>query len=283
MSNPSVLRKFIEFGKASYESEAYALIIWGHGTGWQAFAIDDRTESYMSVSQLGDALRDEGISVIGFDTCFGGVLENVYELKDCVQYIAACPGITPGTGWDYKKLLQSLSAHDATAQNITNAMINSSSSELTVYNCARVGELFNDFESFSKEVADTITNRTTQRQTLNSLINCKSYCYSQPPCEIYLDIYSLADLYSTASNTKLSASAEKLKKTISQVCMNGAVGVHFIPKTASGALAPVHSIDYLKDERRNDQIAFISESCNWVPTKNGNSGSVLDKLFYTSF
>lgn len=283
MSNPWVLRKFIEFGKSSYESEAYALIIWGHGTGWQAFAIDDRTESYMSVSQLRNALLDEGISVIGFDTCFGGVLENIYELKDCVQYIAACPGISPGAGWDYKKLLQSLSAHDATAQNITDAMVKSSSAELTVYNCARVGELFNDFESFSKEVADTITNRTTQRQILNSLTNCKSYCYSQPPCDIYLDIYSLADIYSASSNTKLSSAAEKLKKTISQVCMNGAVGVHFIPKTASGLLAPVHSIDYLKDERRTDQCLFIQESKWWVPTKDGKSNSLLDKLFYTSY
>ena len=38
--------------------------------------------------------------------------------------------------------------------------------------------------------------------------------------------------------------------------------------------------DYVKDSERIDQCAFIKESLWWVPTKNGNSGSLLDKLFY---
>ena len=41
MANPSVLKGFIEFCKGSYAAENYALVIWGHGSGWKAFAIDE--------------------------------------------------------------------------------------------------------------------------------------------------------------------------------------------------------------------------------------------------
>ena len=115
MANPQVLKGFIEFCKSSYPAENYALVIWGHGSGWKAFAIDDRSDSYMSVKELGQAVRNQGLCVIGFDTCFGGVLENLYELKDCADFTVASPGVTPGCGLDYQLLLESLSSEDCTA------------------------------------------------------------------------------------------------------------------------------------------------------------------------
>ena len=36
MGNYNVLRSFIDFAKANYSAEKYALIIWGHGTGWRS-------------------------------------------------------------------------------------------------------------------------------------------------------------------------------------------------------------------------------------------------------
>ena len=57
----------------------------------------------------------------------------------------------------------------------------------------------------------------------------------------------------------------------------------FIPKTASGAMAAVHGIEYVKNNNNTSECTFVKESQWWVPTKNGDSGSLLDKLFYTSF
>ena len=133
MGNPSVLWNLLNFAKNNYESDKYALIIWGHGTGWRysaggegsgpgadgsrgagaaaarAVAVDDRTGSYMSVHDMGRALKGQGFSVVGFDTCFGGVFENVYEIKNYADYTVASPGITPSGGWNYKQLLEDLS------------------------------------------------------------------------------------------------------------------------------------------------------------------------------
>lgn len=292
MSNALTLQNFIEYGKNKFKADNYALIIWGHGTGWRAFCIDDRTDSYMTVKKLGDAIRGHGLSVIGFDTCFACVLENIYELKDSASYTVACPGLTDGRGWDYKLLLEKLSDKSNSAFDVANAMFQSSRSQTSIIDNSKLEELFTDFEVFSKELAETITTRDSQYEVLNNLYNCESYFSNNNPCEIYLDIYSLAELYSSdpnlAVNPELKVAAEQVLKKVNLVCVtekniNGKIGIHFIPKTVSGAFASSHSIDYIKDSRRTDQNLFIQKSLFWVPTISGNSNSLLDKLFYWSF
>lgn len=153
MANPFVLKNFVEFAMKQYPTEKYALIIWGHGTGWRysfeceekdlssrAVAIDDKTGSYMRVSDLGNALRGQGsqaghtINVIGFDTCFAGVLENVYELKAGAEFIVGSPGVTPSGGWNYQVLLQNLTQSDFDSQTIAKEMKNCSAVLTTVFN-----------------------------------------------------------------------------------------------------------------------------------------------------
>ena len=279
MGSSSVLRNFIEFGKGSYKAEKYALIIWGHGTGWRyctektggegtgfarAVAIDDRSGSYMSVHDLGNAVRNQNLCVIGFDTCFGGVLENVYELKDCAEYTVACPGVTPSGGWDYKRFIEKLSV-SSTSKNIAECMAESSLVSTTVFINTRLTDLFNSFEAFSKELASSINDSVSQQAVLGKLNGIKSYSYTQNPCDIYLDVLSLAEFYSSDSNEYIALSAKELKNNVKQVCLNSeygnsGIGIHYIPKIASGAMAAAHSVDYLKDGERTDQSAFIKES-----------------------
>lgn len=310
MANPSVLKKFIEFGREEYEAECYALVIWGHGTGWRycaeilgqgiggsavrsgnrAVAIDDKTGTYMSVKELGGAVRNQDLSVIGFDTCFGGVIENVYELKDCADYTVACPGVTPGGGWDYKAFLETLSAGSLSKLEAAKAMAQSASVQTTVFRNEGIAALFTAFEVFCEELAAGITDAQERTSVFNALFTSRSYSYTQYPCDMYLDVGAMADLYcGSGTPAALKTAALGLKSAL-----NGAVagsggntapkiGVHFIPLSASHTAAASHSQDYIKDDARTDQCAFIKQSRWWCPTVNGNSGSLLDKLFYTVF
>lgn len=286
MGKSSVLKALIEFGKANYEAEKYALIIWGHGSGWKAFAIDERSKSYMSVKELGQAVRGMELCVIGFDTCFGGVIENLYELKDCADYTVACSGVSPNRGWNYKTLMTGLaqtSGESLASQKIAEVMQKSSEAETGIFINEKLASLFTSFEAFSKALSDTIIDSPDRRQTLSNLLTCRSYCYSQNPCDLYLDIFSMAELYSSSSDVTLAQNSQKLKKSVGEASLsqNKGLGVHFIPKSSSGALSASHSLDYVKDSRRSDQNSFIEESLWWVPTVNGDSGSLLDKLFYS--
>ena len=306
MGNPSVLWNLLNFVRNNYESEQYALIIWGHGTGWRyaagemnemkdksinpvvrAVAIDDRTGSYMSVHDMGRALRNQGLSVIGFDTCFGGVFENVYELKNHAEYTVASPGITPSGGWDYKRLLEDLSDSNFSSKEVADIMAESSLVNITIFNNQKLYSLMNDIEDFSKSLAAIIKTSAIRNSVYTKLISGKSYSYTQYPCDLYLDIYSMADLFISNSDEALCSAAKKLQKSINAAaktknCMNAEIGLHFIPKTGTSTTAVAHSIDYIRDADNSDQCMFIKESQGWVPTKGGESESLLDKLFYAN-
>ena len=297
MANYSVLKGFIEFVKAQYLAKHYALIVWGHGTGWRyasdqntsrAVAIDDKTQSYMSVHNLGLAVKDQGLSVIGFDTCFGGVLENVYEIKDSACFTVGSAGITPSLGWDYKKLLETLSEcnyqveaieSETVSQEIALCMSDSCAVGATVFENKKLNHLMSDFEDFACELAAAIKDSESQKAVFDTLVTTRAYTYTQFPCDMYLDLFTMAQHYSEAENSALAAASQNLM----QQTQGLQIGVHFIPKLSNSTTAVTHSASYVKDDAQTDQCAFIKESRWWVSTAARNSGSLLDKLFYTSF
>ena len=285
----TTLKTFVEFGKENYKAEKYALIIWGHGTGWRgslqtehsvrAVAIDDKSNSYICVKELGQALQNQSICVIGFDTCFGSVFENLYELKDCTQFISASPGLTPASGWDYNSLLTKLCKTDYEPEKIAAIMAESSPQKISITNTSELQGIMNKLEDFSKALSQTIIDEQSRRSVLSLLLNTKAYCYTQYPCDMYLDIFSMTQTFTNSSDEQLKNSAQNL----AQATQNMQTGLFFIPKTGEQVLAAAHSPDYLKNDANLLQCAFIKESLWWVPTREGDSQSVLDKLFYWNF
>ena len=293
MASYTVLRNFITFGKNEYEAEKYALIIWGHGTGWRyasggssrAVAIDDETNTFMSVLDEGKAVRDMNLSVIGFDTCFGGTIENLYELKETAVYTVASPSITPSHGWNYTKLLEDLSQSNFSESEIARIMAESSSAKTSVYDNAKLSDVFNCVESFSEALSDSITSNETRQDILEKLLSVKSYSYSSFPCDMFLDIYSMADQFTSSQNSFVVQNARTLKSTLNNAgttpgSQNLLIGIYFMEKTSSQTLATQHSSGYIKNQNDTTQCSFIKDSVWWVPTLGANSGSLLDKLFY---
>ena len=289
MGDYNGLKTFIEFARTNYTAEKYALIIWGHGTGWRysnienpssrAVAIDDNTNSYICIKDLGTALKNQELSVIGFDCCFGSVFENLYELRNCAQYIAACPGLSPSVGWNYNFLLQTLSASDFSAEEIASAMKQSTKAQITITKTSEISKIMNALENFSKVLSTSITNEETRKAVLTSLINTKSYSNTQYPCDIFIDINAMAQLYTNCTNEQLKLASENLANATDSL----QIGLHLIEITSSGVLASSHSQNYRKNTSNTSQCAFIKESIWWVPTISGYSGSLLDKLFYRKF
>lgn len=292
MGNHTVLKAFVEFARCNYQTDRYALIIWGHGSGWRyscpkdslparerAVAIDDKSHSYICVKDLRLALQDQALNLIGFDTCFGSVFENLYELKDCAEYIAASPGLTPAAGWNYRGLLEGICKSDFSSRAIAETIKDSSSQAITITESSSLQNIMNDIETFSKALSATIYDYGSRLFVLDSLINTKSYSYTQFPCDMYLDIFSMAQTFIKSPDEELKRAAEKLAASTTNI----QTGIHFIPKNGESLLAASHSPDYLKNDANTSQCLFIKESQWWVPTLKGNSESLLDKLFYWTF
>ena len=289
MGNYNVLKTFISYAKNNYPAQNYALILWGHGSGWRcsnleqevgrAVAIDDKSHSFISVKELGLALETQDFCVIGFDTCFGSIFENLYELKDKTRYLVASPGITPAAGWDYKSLLQALDSSDFSAEIIAEKMKASGPQKITITKSSDLNSIMQGVETFSQALADCIDSQTSRRAVLDLLMTAKNYSYTQYPCDMYLDLFSTAQLFVDSADSHLQTAAQELSSLTTSL----EIGIHFIPKAGENLLASSHSYHYIKNPNDSSQCSFIKDSIWWVPTINGNSGSLLDKLFYTSF
>ncbi len=300
MGNFNILRNFITFAKNEYEAEKYCLIIWGHGTGWRysalpeypdssrAVAIDDKSGSYMSVSQMGRALKNQGLCVIGFDTCFAGVFENVYEIKNHAAYTVASPGVSPSAGWNYRYLLEDLSECSFTPKEIARIMAQCSLVNTTIFDNAKLYDVMEKFETFAERLSGTITSAQTRNSILDDFLQIKSYSYRQYPCDLFIDIHAMAQQYSASSNAELQQASKNLSASIDRAATtpdseHAQIGIHLISVIDSSVYASSHSIDYKKDFNNTDQCMFIKESQWWVPSLDGTSQSILDKLFYWNY
>ena len=297
MGNFNVLRNFITFAKNEYEAEKYCLIIWGHGTGWRysplqenptasrAVAFDDKSGTYMSVSQMGRALKNQGICVLGFDTCFAGVFENLYEIRNHAAYTVASPGLSPSAGWDYRWLLEDLSECSFATEEIAQLMAQSSSVNTSVFDNSKLYDVMEKLESFAEKLSGTINSAQAQKSVLDDFQKIKSYSYRQYPCDLFVDMRAMAEYYSASSNSDLSQASKNLRTSIERAAsttgsQNAQLGIHLIPLMDSNVYGPSHSNDYKKDFNKADQCMFIKESQWWVPSLDGTSQSLLDKLFY---
>lgn len=129
--NYQTLKSFVEKYYNLYPAKNVALILWDHGDGWRgrAAAFDNTNSNFLLMFQLRRALSDlksEGISfnLIGFDECFMGMEEVLYDIKDFAGYFLASESSEPGNGWDYRRVLSYLISNpSATPQQFGKAIV----------------------------------------------------------------------------------------------------------------------------------------------------------------
>jgi hypothetical protein len=319
MSDPLVLSRVIDFAKREYTAAHYALIVWGHGTGWRggsdfsanspepvkAVAIDDTTESYMPLAGLGTAVSGKGLSLIGFDTCFASTLEVAYQLKDSnARYMVGAAGMVPSSGWNYTELFDIFLAKPTlTAENFTDAVIAqyaaqyggiSTDGGITSIALSEVKNLFEKFEDFTGTLAESITTTAKKELVLDAILNSvDSYCFT-PPADFYIDLYSFSTkmlsireriTQDSARQKQINDAGIALQTAITAALPseNGQIGVYVIEILAQGLPTTSHSLDYIRGSTGRNKSAFVEKSAHWVPNVIPSAGSLLDKLFYLAF
>lgn len=307
-ANPDILEKCIEYVQSEYSAENYGLIMWGHGTGWRggfgegsvskAFAVDDTENTYMTNAAFGKAIEGKEFSVIGFDTCFGGVIETAYEIKDSADLMIASESIVPANGWDYYSLFTSFLETDLSALSFCNKTVTQFENQysgdkkctISVINLNEIQEVKNSFDIFSLNAASLITSTEERNSMFNVIMNQPiSFSHSSSPCNLYVDIYSLSKKLADAYNP-LNSTAQNLQLALRNTVINSwssfdtygyNLGVYFCD-LINGVASSTHDNSYVRGSGSAQQSKFVQESTGWVPNKI-NSGSLLDNLFYASF
>lgn len=319
MSSKYTLAKTINFIKKQYPSEQLGLIMWGHGTGWRGktfsnvgakgFAYDDSTGSYMTLKQFGDglsaALNGQKLDFLGLDTCFGGEIEVMYELRNKTKYAVGTEGLVLLSGWDYEKIFNKFNDfRNKSPRVLANICIDSFSKEYELSTCASIvgvdmalmDSYFMSFDSVMKTIANSINDKNTRDAVFTSLYSknngkTKFYSYGKENCDVYLDIVSAINTCKLILGS--SNRLEKEIKTFNEIkerCvfnswasdrMEGGLGVYFGTLTAGNLIGAVHDRAYVKDAVM-EQIQFVKDSQGYVPGQK-EKDSLIDKLFYKDY
>ena len=76
MGDANALADFVQWGTSTYQADRYALVLWGHGDGFN-LVFDEQTADPISASELGQVLGQfsKPIDLVGADSCLMGMTE----------------------------------------------------------------------------------------------------------------------------------------------------------------------------------------------------------------
>ena len=353
LSSGAVLSHALTFMRAEYPADNYGLIMWGHGTGWRygeslssgelassgvdatcaglasrpestllsqsykAFAFDDTSQTSMSLRELALAIKNSTkngkLDFIGFDTCFGSELEIIYELRDCVKYLAGSEGLLLSAGWNYTELFSSFQEESSkTAETLASCVITQFKNQfqkktrasVAALDVAYAEELFKAFDSFMLCAADKIDNREIRDKVIGKLysdLDCTTerFCYGTESSDVYLDLFSavenLRELFSEEDleeeeKCEIQSLYSVIKNALENCVMDSwcsdsqntrGIGFYFTSLGSGALLSAIHPSEYIK-YKSLEQIDFVTDSNGYVPCEQSGN-SFLDKIFYTSF
>ncbi len=130
MADAAILKKFIQFCKANYPANHYALVLWNHGLGprkkggsstatvelhHKGVCADDTSYGdYLYTAEISDLLTaNESVDLLGFDACLMGSVEIAYQYRPgnggfSADVMVASPPVEWGYGWKYDNILERL-------------------------------------------------------------------------------------------------------------------------------------------------------------------------------
>ena len=304
MGDPNTLDGLLDFAKRKYEAEHYALVLWGHGNGWRggegvekkiesneknrAVAFDKATDSYLSVPNIGKAVKNKNLDIIAFDTCFGGIIEVFYELKDSAKYLVGSPGAVSVQGFDYTKMFDSLNLTGGSVYDMAECMALSTEEIVSIVDARGVSEIGNNLNMLAESIAGTIQSEEKRTETFSVFTKeILSYGENTYPSDFFLDVYDIAKKYSGSEISEIQTNSLKLmscleKSVVTKNSDEVKLGIYFGELRSRNSFVPVFSEYYTNSRITKDKSAFVNEFTGWVPTES-NCTSLLDKLFNESF
>ena len=113
MASPSELRSFVDWTKANYPAQHYALVLWSHGGGWystrsltaplkpRAIIYDDDTNNYLSLPDVRNALDEGSLDILSYDACLMQGAESLLEFASKTRYVVGSEDDVPADGLPY--------------------------------------------------------------------------------------------------------------------------------------------------------------------------------------
>lgn len=122
MDSGGTLQEFLLWATGAYPAERTMLMLWDHGSGYYGYGKDENfpaSGKKMSLPAMAAALQGfksaTGITLdyIGFDACLMATVEVAKMLQPYARYLGASQELEPGSGWDWKVIVDTLARQPA--------------------------------------------------------------------------------------------------------------------------------------------------------------------------
>jgi hypothetical protein len=114
--DPAVLRDFLSWTMQVKPATRYGVLMWDHGGGLTGVNFDDESGyDSITVKELARGIADAGMSpsVLMYDACLMGNVENFYELRNVAPVQVASEEVIFGPGFDYRTAFSTLNTSPA--------------------------------------------------------------------------------------------------------------------------------------------------------------------------
>lgn len=283
MSNPKTLTDFITWGVKNFPGENIAVIIGSHGGGTMGAAADDRDGHIMSPQGLKQAFADaekvtgQKVDVLGFDCCLMANTEVAYELRDSAKFIVASEESEGGYGWPYHNVLnenvlyglQSALANKLTinpeefVKKIVNdaSQIQSDLPTMSAIDTAKMPELTQSIDGFSKALINTDTDKQTLKSLIRSTEKFSSFRDTYHFCEQLVNSDKVTD---SALKEEAQKVMDSLKEAVianqSSKSYPNAHGLQMEMPTYGGVSNGYAKLDFAKDTNWDEAMAHINKN-----------------------
>lgn len=232
VTEASSLSEFITYAAGNYPADRYFLILWNHGGGpvygYGVNGWDSDSDDSLMLDEIKTAVSSAGVyfDAIGFDACLMGSLEVAYALKDNCEYLVASEDFEPGTGWEYKQWLTTLSDQPGiNMEDLGRVIVDDYVTESdeaqdkgieAVIRTAYIDQLWAAWLTYAYENKDTLieTNVTMDLDATSRAMPMKGdywddgygygssyddYGYDEDSSDVTMEEYSIVDLLAVAS------------------------------------------------------------------------------------
>ncbi|MBU0954129.1 MAG: hypothetical protein KKI09_01755 [Spirochaetes bacterium] len=313
MGDGNLLASFIEQVQADWPAENYALIMWGHGSGWRGdsagvpvsgwkgLMVDDAADDMLFVAEFGRAVRGKNISLIGLDICYGALMELAWELRNDADLLVASQEAVPTSGWDYEVVFNTfLAAETRNVEALAEAIVDSYARQyagqngacLSVVRLDQLDSMNDALNALCISFASTITDDTDRDAVLDGLLNeTETFSASAYPSDLFIDIGDMAR-YALQSKPALATEVQELQATLTAAVYRNwtnpvgnpaaaGLSLYLASLDENGNVNLSHSPAYFRNAIVQEPLDFVQNS-NWVPTQP-IAESLLDVLWYQVF
>lgn len=274
MGDPNTLIDFVNWVKANYPAQHYALVLWDHGGGWKILQarlpkgviFDDTDSDYITTPELRSAMQSiyssygTKIDIVGFDACLMGMAEIDYELAPYAQYRVGSEQTEPVEGWDYVASLGWLVSNPtATPQALASRIVSDygafygpgQTQSAVDLNTIKTPTLASDLNTLATNLMSNMPNYRPGVEAARN--NVKEYSDRD-----YIDLYHFAQLiYDNINDPTIRANAQAVMNAVSSgvVANHGGTNDHGI-----SIYFPHNCSDYRPNY---DTDVLLSVDTNW--------------------